>query len=268
MNPSPAGPLPAELARYLATARLGRRVYFFPETESTNDVALELARAGEPEGTIVVADYQTRGRGRRGHAWTSPPGRDVMCSVILRPQADARASLAVTLAIATAISVALSKLLDTDLMVKWPNDVVGAAGKIAGILAESAASAGRVDHVVVGMGINVNATPDDWPAEWRAAAASCRTLTGVVWDRALVLADVLGTIEAYYDRFRREGFAPLVSSYQARMTQMNRPVAFASGGGRVTGVVTGVAGDGALQVVLDSDASVVSLYNETVEVIG
>jgi BirA family biotin operon repressor/biotin-[acetyl-CoA-carboxylase] ligase len=186
---------------------------------------------------------------------------------VLRPEADARASLAVTLAIATAISVALSKLLDADVMVKWPNDVVSPSGKIAGILAESAASGGRVDHVVVGMGINVNSTADDWPGEWRAAAASCRSLTGVEWDRAFVLADVLGAVEAYYDRFRRDGFAPLVSSYQARMTQMNRTVAFESGGVRATGRVTGVAADGALQVRLDAGAALVSLYNESVEVI-
>ena len=272
MSAAGVGPLPADLARYLATARLGRRVYFYPETDSTNDVALELARGGEPEGTIVVADYQRRGRGRRGHAWASPPGRDVLCSLILRPEGDARSALAVTLAIATAISVALSKLLDADFFVKWPNDVVCRTGKIAGILAESAGSGGRVEHVVVGMGINVNSDVADWPDDVRSAAASCRTLTGSPWDRALVLADVLGTVEAYYDRFRREGFGPLASAYEARLWQMGRAVSFEPSGersgARVTGVVTGVARDGALRVRRDADAAVVDLYNEVVEVIG
>lgn len=268
MQPAPVGPLPAELARYLATAWLGRRVYFFPETDSTNDVAQELARGGEPEGTIVVADHQRHGRGRRGHTWSSPPGRDVLCSMILRPEGDARGALPVTLAIATAISVALSKFLDVDFLVKWPNDVVSAQGKIAGILAESAGTGGRVDHVVVGMGINVNSTAGDWPADLRAAAVSCRSLTGSPWDRALILADVLGTIEAYYDRFRREGFGPLASAYEARLWQMGRRVAVEWSGARAAGVVTGVARDGALRVALDADGAVVELYSEMVEVIG
>lgn len=268
MDAARVGPLPADLARHLATARLGRRMYFFPETDSTNDVALDLARAGEPEGTLVVTDHQRRGRGRRGHLWTSAPGRDVLCSLILRPEADARGALAVTLAIATAIAVALTKLLDADLFVKWPNDVLSADGKIAGILAESAGSGGRVDHVVAGMGINVNSDAGDWPAQFRPAAVSCRSLTGSIWDRALVLADVLGTIEAYYDRFRREGFGPLASAYEARLWQMEKAVAFERADARATGVVMGVARDGALMVRLDADGAVVALYNEVVEVIG
>jgi BirA family biotin operon repressor/biotin-[acetyl-CoA-carboxylase] ligase len=267
MTNSPVGPLPAELTRYLATARLGRRVYFFPDIDSTNDAALELARSGEAEGTIVVADHQRKGRGRREHAWESPPGRDVLCSLILRPEVETRAALSITLAVATAISVALSKLIDSDLHVKWPNDVVSGTHKVAGILAESAGPAERVDHVVVGMGINVNSVSDDWDETVRARAASCRTLTGSEWDRAFILADVLGTVEAYYDRFRRDGFAPLVSAYQARLWQMDRVVTFRRAGAQLAGVVTGVAADGALRVRLDADGSTVELYNESVEVV-
>lgn len=268
MQPAPVGPLPAELARHLATARLGRRVYFYPETDSSNEVALALARAGEPEGTLVVTDHQRAGRGRRGHAWMSPAGRDILCSLILRPDADARAALAVTLAVANSVAVALSKLLDTDILVKWPNDVVSAAGKLAGILAESAAAGGRVEYVVVGIGINVNSLAADRPEALGAVAASCRSLTGSAWDRAFVLADVLGTIEAYYDRFRREGFGPLVGAYEARLAQMHRAVAFERAGARTTGVVVGVARDGALRVRPDGGGAVLELYTETVEVIA
>lgn len=264
MNAARVGPLPAELNRHLATARLGRRVYFYPEVASTNDIALELARAGEAEGTLVVTDHQTRGRGRRGHVWTSPPGRDILCSLILRPPTDPRGALAVTLAVANAVAVTLSKLLDTDQQVKWPNDVMSPEGKIAGVLAESSAAGGRVEHVVVGMGVNVNTTPLDWPDEWRANAASCRTLTGSDWDRAFVLADLLGTIEAYYDRFRREGFAPFVSGYEARLVQMGKYVSFERGGTRTRGVAEGVAPDGALRVRVNE--SVLELYGEIVEV--
>ena len=267
MNASPRGPLPADLRRYLATARLGRRVYFYPETDSTNDVALDLARRGEAEGTIVVADHQRRGRGRRGRTWTSPPGNDLLVSVILRPGGDPRGALALTLVFATAISVALSKLLGVDLGVKWPNDVVSPSGKIAGVLAESASAAGAVAHTVVGVGINVNSTAEQLPRDAPVPPASCRTLTGVEWDRAAVLADVLGTVEAYYDRFRRDGFPPLRSAYEARLLQMDRAVAFDRDGTRETGRVLGVAADGALRVARDRGGEC-ELYTETVEVLA
>lgn len=265
---APAGPLPADVRRFLATARLGRRSYFYPETDSTNDVALALARAGEPEGTLVVADFQRRGRGRRTHAWSSPPGRDALFSTVLRPGGDARSALPVTLLVATAISIVLSKLLDLEFQVKWPNDVMSPAGKIAGVLAESASAGGTLSHLVVGVGVNVNTRADEFPADLRLPAASCATLTGSEWDRAFILADVLGTIEAYYDRFRRDGFTPLVTACEARLQQRGRTVAFESGGERVTARALGVAPDGALRVRLDRDGSETSLYSEIVEVVG
>lgn len=258
------GPLPPDLQRRLATAYVGRRYYFYPETDSTNDVAMTLANAGEAEGTVVAADYQRRGRGRRLHAWHSPPHTNLMFSIILRPRGDAREALPVTLVVATALSVTLTKLLDRDLLVKWPNDIVTADGKkIAGILAESASSGGALAHAVVGTGLNVNVA--EFPAELAATATSCRILTGVEWDRADMLADVLGTIEAYYDRFVRDGFAALSSSYQARLVQAGKRVEFERGGVRTTGQVQGIARDGALVVRLD-DESQIELYSEHVEV--
>jgi BirA family biotin operon repressor/biotin-[acetyl-CoA-carboxylase] ligase len=259
------GPLPADLLRHLVTARLGRRIYFYPETGSTNDIAIDLARRGEAEGTLVVADHQRAGRGRRGRTWTSPPGKDLLVSLVLRPPGLAQGALAVTLVVATAVSVALSKLLDVEFMVKWPNDVVSAEGKIAGILAESAIASGRVEYVVVGAGINVNSLAGDLPAVAPIPPVSCRMLTGAEWDRAWVLADVLGTVEAYYDRFCRDGFAPLRSAYEARLWQMGRDVGFERDGERATGRVLGVAGDGALRVALAGGGEA-ELHGETIEV--
>jgi BirA family biotin operon repressor/biotin-[acetyl-CoA-carboxylase] ligase len=259
--------LPADVRRRLATAYFGRRSYFYPETDSTNDVALSLALAGEAEGTVVVADYQRRGRGRRAHTWSSPAGKDLLFSVILRPEGDARHALPVTLVAATAISVALSKRLDVDVMVEWPNDVVTQNGKLAGILAESASSGGRLSHVVIGIGVNVNTGEADFAGDLRGRAASCRTLSGVEWDRAELLADLLGTIEAYYDRFKRDGFATLSSAYQARLTQAGRLVSFERDGVRDSGKVAGVSSDGALVVDLEGGRTV-ELYSEHVEVIA
>jgi BirA family biotin operon repressor/biotin-[acetyl-CoA-carboxylase] ligase len=259
------GPLPADVQRALSSARLGRRIYFHPDIDSTNDAALELARAGEPEGTVVIADHQRAGRGRRGQVWWSPPHRNLLMSVILRPRTDARGALPVTLVAATSVAVVLSKLLDVEVFVKWPNDVVCDRGKIAGLLAESSASAAGVDYLVVGIGINVNARVEDFPAGMPYPAASCLTLTDTEWDRAYIAADVLGTVEAYYDRFLRDGFAPLRGAYEARLSHLGRRVEFDRNGERASGTVRGVAVDGALRVETGGGVEVL-LYSETIEV--
>lgn len=260
------GPLPADVQRRLATARLGRRIFFYPEIASTNDAALELARRGEPEGTVVMADHQREGRGRRGHTWSSPPQRDVLMSLVLRPGSDARGALPVTLVAALSIAVVLSKLLDVEVGVKWPNDVLCARGKLAGILAESSSSSAGLSHLVVGIGINVNVRAEEFPVELRYPAASCRTLTGQDWDRADLAADVLGTIEAYYDRLLRDGFGPLRGAYEARLVHMGRTVQFASRGVRAEGTVVGVAPDGALRVDVNGEETL--LYGESIEVLA
>jgi BirA family biotin operon repressor/biotin-[acetyl-CoA-carboxylase] ligase len=266
MTPDACGPLPADVQRHLATARLGRRIYFHPDIASTNDAALVLARAGEPEGTAVIADHQRDGRGRRGQVWSSPAQRNLLMSVILRPDTDARGALAVTLVAAVSVSVVLSKLLDVEFLVKWPNDVVCEHGKIAGILAESSASTAGLSHVVLGIGINVNARAEEFPAGLPYPAASCLTLTGVEWDRAHIAADVLGTIEAYYDRFLRDGFSPLRGAYEARLLHLGQRVAFEQKGARVDGIVRGVAVDGALRIERDGGEETL-LYNETIEAV-
>jgi BirA family biotin operon repressor/biotin-[acetyl-CoA-carboxylase] ligase len=265
MTPSsPAGPLPADVKRHLTTSYLGARFYFYPETDSTNEVALALAAAGEPEGTVVAADYQRSGRGRRGRVWSSPPGKDLLFSALLRPGGDARDGLPVTLVVATAVAVVLAKQVEADVRVKWPNDVVVPAGKMAGILAESVSSGGALAHLVVGVGVNVNSQREDFAPG--LGAASCRTVSGVEWDRAALLSDLLGAIEAYYDRFKRDGFGALSSAYEARLWQAGRTVAFEREGRRRWGRVTGVARDGAL-VVRSDEGHDVRLYSEAVEVV-
>ena len=258
------GPLPADVQRRLATARLGRRIYFHPDLESTNDTALALARAGEPEGTVVMADHQRAGRGRRGRAWASPPHRNLLMSIILRPGTDAHGALPVTLVAAMSVAVVLSKLLDLEMRVKWPNDVVCDRGKIAGLLAESSATTTGVAHVVLGIGLNVNARGEDFPADIAYPAASCLTLTGVEWERADIAADVLGTVEAYYDRFLRDGFGPLREAYEARLAHLGRRISFVRDGSEISGVARGVAADGALRVALEGGDEL-RLYSESIE---
>ena len=149
---------------------------------------------------------------------------------------------------------------------KWPNDVVCERGKLAGILAESSSSSAGLAHLVVGTGINVNVRAEEFPAQLHHPAASCRTLTGQDWDRADIAADVLGTIEAYYDRLLRDGFAPLRAAYEARLVHMGHTVWFESRGVRAEGTVLGVAPDGALRVDVNGEETL--LYGESIEVVA
>jgi BirA family biotin operon repressor/biotin-[acetyl-CoA-carboxylase] ligase len=186
-------------------------------------------------------------------------------SIILRPCTDVRGALPVTLVAATSVAVVLSKLLDVETQVEWPNDVVMARGKIAGILAESSARTTGLAHLVLGIGINVNARAHEFPPDMPYPAASCFTLTGAEWNRADIAADVLGTIEAYYDRFLRDGFGPLRSAYESRLRHLGARVGFERDGERIHGAVLGVAADGALRVALDGGEEA-TLYSETIEV--
>lgn len=257
--------LPAVVREHLATTTLGRRLYYYPDVGSTNDVALDLARHGQPEGTIVLTDHQRSGRGRHGRTWSSRAGRDLLFSAILRPGGDPQSLLPVTLVISLALSVALSRVTGVEVGVKWPNDLFAPSGKVGGILAEASHRPPRSQFVVVGVGINVNSEETDFPPDF--GAVSCRTLAGRALDRATVLGDILGLVEAYYERFRTDGFGPLVSSYEARLVHRDRPLQFQHEGHVHRADIVGVGEDGSLHVALHSDGRRMALYNEIIEVL-
>lgn len=144
------------------------------ETDSTNDIARDWAIGGAPEGAVVAAARQTRGRGRRARVWDSPAGVGLYASFILRP--DWLAKKAPNLAVIGGMAAfhALEKTGVPNLRVKWPNDILANGRKICGVLVEPRLAAGRIEFAVIGIGINVGQGPDDFPPELRAAATSCR----------------------------------------------------------------------------------------------
>ncbi len=257
---------PSTIRGQLSTRLIGRRIYYYPEVDSTNRAASDLAKHGEPEGTLVITDFQTSGRGRLDHVWSSPAGKDLLFSLILRPEGDPGFVLPSTLAFSVAISEALSGLFDFDVGVKWPNDLVTTEGKIGGILADRSTTQAGSSSVVVGIGLNVNSRTDDFPVEFRDSAVSCRTLTGNVADRVRVLTEVLQAVETCYRRFRVEGFPVFRRSYVDRLLIKGRTVSFNRGDKRWIGTVTGVQDDGALMVLPPDKDEPMVLYNEVVSV--
>jgi BirA family biotin operon repressor/biotin-[acetyl-CoA-carboxylase] ligase len=251
-DPVPAAPTAERLAARLDTRWLGRAYEWHSSCASTSDLAAALARAGAPAGLVVAADAQTAGRGRLGRTWHSPAGDNLYFSVLLRPSRPAADIPPLTLLAGAAVAEALLPLGVTPRL-KWPNDVElvdagGARRKLAGILTEMASAGDRVEHVVVGIGINVNT--GDFPPEIAERATSLRRALGHPVDRADLLAAVLGALEPRCEDFERRGAAAAVEAFAAHAALPDRCRVGAPGrpGDVLEGVALGVDPDGALRL--------------------
>lgn len=258
--------LPAEIGRHLATARFARSIVAFDETDSTNVQAARLAREGAPEGTLVVAERQTAGRGRLGRTWVSPARLNLYASFILRP--DLGPSEAPRLALAAAVGLArtLAPLAPGLVAIKWPNDCLLDGRKTAGILMEMDAELDRVRSVVLGIGVNLNADRDAFPPELRATATSVRLATGRTVDRVAFTAALAGHLEAVYDRVVGGDFAAVVREWETYSCLTGRRVTIAAGAERTTGVVRGLDAEGRL--VLDGPGGIEHVVAGDVTLVG
>lgn len=224
-------------------------LHVFGAVGSTNDVARERARKGAPEGTVVLADAQTRGRGRRGRSWHAAPGRSLILSMVLRPRAvDAESVLSLRLGLAAARAIEMVAPLAVG--VKWPNDLVVDGRKVGGMLCEGVVEGGRVAFVVAGTGINVRQADDEWPEPLAGRASSLSARAGRPIDRAVLAGRVIGewlqAIARPADRLAPDELAEL----GRRDVLRGRAVTV---DGRPAGVVRGVEPDGALR--LDEDGT-------------
>ncbi|MFQ5667922.1 MAG: biotin--[acetyl-CoA-carboxylase] ligase [Candidatus Binatia bacterium] len=228
-----------------ATARLGATIHYFDRLDSTNTVAGRLAADGAAEGTCVVAETQTQGRGRLGRTWISPPFRNLYLSVILRPPIATAAAPQVTLAAGVAVAETVREWTPRA-AIKWPNDVVIDGRKVAGILTEMEADNDRIRFLILGIGVNLNSTREDFPANLRDKAGSLCTAAGHAIDRAAFAERLLSRLEERYDLFVRAGFAAIRPVWNGLSCLQGRQVRIGGGQQRQEGTVTGIAEDGAL----------------------
>jgi BirA family biotin operon repressor/biotin-[acetyl-CoA-carboxylase] ligase len=202
--------LPAEIRDGLKTSIFGReQIDHFPVIDSTNVHARMIADRGAPEGTVVVAETQLKGKGRRGRSWFSPAGEGIYVSVILRPRIAPSEAPQLVLMAAVAAAEALLAQAALPVSVKWPNDILVGGKKIAGILSEMRLAGDRIDHVVIGMGVNVNTPAENLPPEIAAIATSLCAVTGRTFSRAGLLRAYLEKLEGWYALFREWRFAPI-----------------------------------------------------------
>lgn len=220
------------------------RLLSFPTLDSTNEEARRRAQAGAPEGTAIVAETQTAGRGRMGRTWDSPPG-NLHCSLLLRPgcwpEAAANLSFAAALAVRDAVAGMLSPA--NELRFKWPNDVLLDGRKLAGILLESEISGGALQWLVVGVGVNVARHPAEamYPAT-SLAAAGCAASLEAVRDA------YFDCFRLWYGRWRAEGFAPLRAAWLAGAAALGREIEVRAGAETLRGVFSDLDSEGALML--------------------
>ncbi|NLW56126.1 MAG: biotin--[acetyl-CoA-carboxylase] ligase [Firmicutes bacterium] len=241
---------PWEIAQGLRTKLLGKTIEYYDELSSTNQRAKELL-VSCPEGTVVLAESQTAGRGRLGRRWFSPPGTGIWMSLILRPQLPPAQLSKLTLVAAVALSQAIFAELEVRPLVKWPNDLYWNGRKLSGILTELTGEMGRLESVVLGVGLNVNQKPEDFPEEIREQAGSLWMIKKSPVDRKALLRRYLEVLEVEYFRALTDGFDRILEYCRQYTYTLGRHVTVTNGAQTFSGIAVAIDEDGGL--IIDQD---------------
>ena len=255
-----------ELQEGLETRSFGRKIYSFEVIDSTNNCAKALAGCSAEEGTIVIAERQTAGRGRLGRGWTANPNENLTFSVVLRPSLAPEAIHLLPLVVAVAIADAIEKTTGLAIDCKWPNDLLVDRRKVAGILLEGSMQQTRLDFVVIGVGINVNQTR--FPDHLRDRATSLKIACRRNIERPVLFREIVAALERHYFSLSTSGFHSVVPQWLSRSSMLNKRISVSLSGTPLSGIVKGVTENGGLilhaggteQVLFAGDVSILEGY--------
>ena len=236
--------LPEEILHHLGSHTLRGPIYHFESTASTNDAAKVLGAQGAVEGTLVVAETQTAGRGRLGRHWLSPPGLGIYASLLLRPPLPPNELPQITLSTAVSVVRALTRAVGVTPGIKWPNDLMLKGKKLGGILTEMETESDQIRYLVVGLGLNVN--NPDFPPELAGQATSLLKAEGRRFSRLSILQAWLEEFEALYMRFLAHGFPEILEEWKQHSVTLGKYVAVRQGPRQVEGLAMEVSADGSL----------------------
>lgn len=212
-----------ELESIRKTQWAGCEIFYFPSIDSTNTKASQLAEEGYPTGTLVVAERQESGKGRRGRNWASPEGNGIFMTLILKPEINPNNASMLTLVAALAVSKAITKCTGRPAGIKWPNDIVMNGKKVCGILTEMSAQFDYVNHIVIGIGINVH--NESFPEELSHMATSLYLESKEHFNRAALIEEILEQFEDYYAVYlKTEDLSGLVKEYDISLVNRNQQV--------------------------------------------
>jgi BirA family biotin operon repressor/biotin-[acetyl-CoA-carboxylase] ligase len=237
--------LPNDIRETLSTKVFGQReIVHVTETDSTNTVAKALASRGAPEGTLVIAESQKKGRGRKGRSWYSPPLEGIYASLVLRPGISPGDAPKMTFMTAVAVAEALSSKTALKVDVKWPNDILVNRKKVAGILTEISMEMDAIEYMVIGLCLNVNTAA--FPDDIKEKATSILLQTGRPFSRSGIVREYLQHFERYYEQFTRSGPGPMIERWRALSDMNGRKVSVDVIDRTYTGIVQEIDDDGVL----------------------
>jgi BirA family biotin operon repressor/biotin-[acetyl-CoA-carboxylase] ligase len=234
---------------------IGRELFLYETVDSTNTIASELAEKGVAEGAVVIADSQVRGRGRLGRSWVSPPGVNVYMSIVLRPDMEPRGATLLTIMASVGCTRALRGATGLDITIKWPNDLVVSEKKLGGILTETRMGQKRIEHAVIGIGININMDSDVLPAVVKEVATSIKMETGRLFSRTEIIKEVLNEINDWYNVLREKRHGELLCQWKQVTSTLGRKVEIVLGNEMLNGLAESITDEGMLIVRLPSGAS-------------
>ena len=241
-----------ELRPLLETELIGRNIIYFDSIDSTNMYIKREADAGLEDGTVVIADEQTAGRGRLGRGWVSSRGKGIWMSVLLRPQIDPSDASKLTLAAACAVCRGIRTVCGLEAAIKWPNDIVIGGKKVCGILTEMNAEMDGINYLVVGIGINANLEADDFGEELKQLATSLRIELGNNIERKYLAAAVINELDKIYGSFVRSGnIADIMPEYRESSAVIGKQVRLLQKGSELIGKAVGINEDGQLIIELE-----------------
>ncbi|MGG1515106.1 biotin--[acetyl-CoA-carboxylase] ligase [Paenibacillus oryzisoli] len=239
-----------ELLAGLKTKVLGRKVHLFDEVDSTQTIAHKLVASGAEEGTLVLAEMQTAGRGRMGRAWHSPAGKGIWMSLVLKPRIPVYFMPQLTLLCAVALCRAIQQTCAVDVGIKWPNDLLIDGKKISGILLESSGEDERLKYVITGIGISANLLVEDYPEALRPIATSLAIASGSLISREKLVQTFLFEFEELYALYLEKGFAPIRLLWEAQSVTLHRPIRTMTPQGPIEGIAESLDDSGALTVLI------------------
>lgn len=241
--------LPYVIRDTLNTEKIGQgEIYYFSQIDSTNNEAKKWANLGCAEGSIVLSEEQSVGRGRLARGWFSPSGKGIWLSVVLRPPFNPYDAPKCTLMAAVAVTKAIRSVAHIQCGIKWPNDILYQGKKLVGILTEMSAEIDAINHIVIGMGINVNIAQDDFPDELQQIATSLSIIKGQEISRLTLLNAVLIQLETVYNQAIQQGFPPILNEWRELSITLGQKVNVIGSGREFCGTAIDIDQDGALLV--------------------
>ena len=241
----------------LTTQWLGQTIHCYDAVDSTNLLAIEMAKQGAPEGTVVLAEQQLSGRGRGNRSWHSPAGVGVYCSIVLRPKMAPAKGQLITLVASVSIVKAIAHMTGLSPQVKWPNDILINDRKVAGILLESRVSGAQIGYAVIGFGINVNNDSADLPEDIGAKASSLLLELKKPVDRSTLVIEIFSELERIYDIFQHHDFSLILEQWRHYSSTLGQRVRIWQKDKATEGIALDLTEDGGLLLKLEEGRQVV-----------